>query len=93
MSARLLSAGLVEELQDERRGRVRTSRTTVAPRGTARVYFDEGARDVAVYRREDLSAGSQLRSPCVVTEYSSTTLVPAYARAMVDAHGNLRIEL
>ncbi|MFL6282053.1 MAG: hydantoinase/oxoprolinase family protein [Pyrinomonadaceae bacterium] len=93
VSARLLSAGLVEELKEERPGRARASRATVAPRGTARVHFDEGARDVAVYRREELSAGKQLRSPCVITEYSSTTLVPAFARASTDARRNLIIEL
>jgi N-methylhydantoinase A len=93
VSARLLSAGLVEELKEERRGRARTSRSTVAPRSTARVYFDEGAHDVAVYRREELNAGARLRSPCVVTEYSSTTLVPSFARASTDARRNLVIEL
>jgi hypothetical protein len=40
-----------------------------------------------------LSAGKQLRSPCVITEYSSTTLVPAFARASTDARRNLIIEL
>ena len=63
------------------------------PHRTARVHFDEGAREVAVYRREDLPAGARLRSPCVVTEYSSTTLVPAGARAFADGLGNLIIEL
>jgi N-methylhydantoinase A/oxoprolinase/acetone carboxylase beta subunit len=48
---------------------------------------------VAVYRREDLSAGARLQTPCVVTEYSSTTLAPAGVRAGVDARGNLVIEL
>jgi N-methylhydantoinase A len=93
VSARLLSAGLVEELKEERPGRVRTSRSTLRPQRTARVHFDEGARDVAVYRREELSAGTRLRTPCVVTEYSSTTLVPAFARASTDARRNLVIEL
>jgi N-methylhydantoinase A len=93
VSARLLSAGLVEELKDAGPARARQSRSTVAPHGTARVHFDEGARETAVYRREELGAGSRLRTPCVVTEYSSTTLVPDYARASVDERGNLRIEL
>jgi N-methylhydantoinase A len=93
VSARLLSAGVVEELKEERQRRAPKSRSTVPPHVEARVHFDEGARDVAVYRREDLSAGSRLRSPCVVTEYSSTTLVPAFARASTDARGNLVIEL
>jgi N-methylhydantoinase A len=93
VSARLLSAGLVEELKEARARRARPSRATVAPHATARVHFDEGAREVAVYRREELRAGARLRTPCVVTEYSSTTLVPASARAALDARGNLIIEL
>jgi N-methylhydantoinase A len=93
VSARLLSAGLVEELKEVRAGRARQSRSNVAPHATARVHFDEGERETAVYRRETLGAGSRLRTPCVVTEYSSTTLVPAYARASTDARGNLIIEL
>jgi N-methylhydantoinase A len=93
VSARLLSAGLVEELRDEKPRRASAARGAVAPRRTARVYFDEGPRETGVYRREDLHAGARLRSPCVVTEYSSTTLVPADARAGTDARGNLVIEL
>jgi N-methylhydantoinase A len=93
VSARLRSAGLVEGLKDERPRGARGANLKVKPQRTTRVYFDEGARDVAVYRREELPAGARLKSPCVVTEYSSTTLVPADARARVDKFGNLIIEL
>lgn len=94
VSARLRSAGLVEELKEERPRRTRTAGpNAVKSRRTARVHFDEGARDVVVYRREELAAGARLKSPCVVTEYSSTTLVPAKASAFVDRLGNLIIEL
>jgi N-methylhydantoinase A len=93
VSARLRSAGLVEGLKDERPRRVKTSNLNVRPHRTARVHFDEGARDVAVYRREELPAGARLKSPCVVTEYSSTTLVPAGSQASVDGRGNLIVEL
>ena len=93
VSARLRSAGLVEELQEERPRRAQAANLNAKPQDTARVHFDEGARAVAVYRREELHAGARLKSPCVVTEYSSTTLVPASARAFVDKLGNLVIEL
>ncbi|MFL6257434.1 MAG: hydantoinase/oxoprolinase family protein [Pyrinomonadaceae bacterium] len=93
VSARLRSAGLVEELKEARPRRAQTANLNVKPSHTARVHFDEGARDVAVYRREELHAGARLKSPCVVTEYSSTTLVPAGTRAFVDRLGNLIIEL
>src|SRR4030095_9103847 len=60
VSARMLSAGLVEELKGERPRRARRSRADVKPHASARVYFDEGALEVAVYRREALSAGARL---------------------------------
>jgi N-methylhydantoinase A len=94
VSARLRSAGLVEKLKEGRPRRAQTAGPKVfKPRRTARVHFDEGAREVAVYRREELTAGARLKSPCVVTEYSSTTLVPAGGRAFMDRLGNLIIEL
>jgi N-methylhydantoinase A len=93
VSARLRASGLVGGLKDERPRRVTSTRNEVRPHAAARVHFDEGPRDVAVYRREELPAGARLKSPCVVTEYSSTTLVPAWARAATDARGNLVIEL
>jgi N-methylhydantoinase A len=93
VSARLLSAGLVEQTEEAPPRRTRGGGAFVKPHRTARVHFDEGAREVAVYRREELPAGARLKSPSVVTEYSSTTLVPAGARASVDGLGNLVIEL
>jgi N-methylhydantoinase A len=93
VSARLRSSGLVEKLTDARPQPAGPSSNPAAPRRTARVHFDAGPLEVAVYRREDLPACARLRTPCVVTEYSSTTLVPAGARAAADARGNLVIEL
>ncbi|MBV9926344.1 MAG: hydantoinase/oxoprolinase family protein [Acidobacteria bacterium] len=93
VSARLRSSGLVEGLKDERPRRSASASSNVKPQRTARVHFDEGARHVDVYRREELPAGARLRTPCVVTEYSSTTLVPAGSRAFTDRLGNLVIEL
>ena len=93
VSARLRASGLVGELKDERPRRGVSTRNEVKAHATARVHFDEGAREVAVYRREELPACARLKSPCVVTEYSSTTLVPAWARAALDEGGNLVIEL
>jgi N-methylhydantoinase A len=93
VSARLNSRGLVEKTRPERmKARVREGTTSKPPR-RADVFFEDGRRRVGVYAREDLPAGARLQSPCVVTEYSSTTLVPEGARASVDAGGNLVIEL
>jgi N-methylhydantoinase A len=63
----------------------------VEPSGTARVHLAERATRVPVYRRDDLSAGAKLRGPAVITEYSSTTLVPPGRTVAVDAWQNLII--
>ncbi|HEV8187614.1 MAG TPA: hydantoinase/oxoprolinase family protein [Pyrinomonadaceae bacterium] len=46
-----------------------------------------------VYKREDLGPGARLKTPCIVTEYSATTLIPAGSKARVDDFGNLLIEV
>ena len=46
-----------------------------------------------VYKREDLGPGAKLKTPCIVTEYSATTLIPAGSKARVDDFGNLLIEV
>jgi len=92
VSARLRAAGLVEELPDDAPPRAAGARRTVAPHAAARVFFEGGSHETAVYRREELPAPARLRAPCVVTEYSSTTLVPPGARARVDGAGHLVIE-
>jgi N-methylhydantoinase A len=93
VSARLRSRGLVEKPGRERIARS-ASRSRFARQADASVYFTTKPSRVAVYAREELGAGARLQTPCIVTEYSSTTLVPASARAArIDEHGNLIIEL
>ena len=93
VSARLRSRGLVGKLKRERIEGV-AGAPFVAPHGNALVYFSTTPERVGVYERERLGAGVRLKTPCIVTEYSSTTLVPVGARsARIDARGNLIIEL
>jgi N-methylhydantoinase A len=44
-----------------------------------------------IYRREELRAGAKLKTPCLVTEYSATTLIDADSKARVDSFGNILI--
>lgn len=90
VSARLRSMGLVEKLNVRK---VALSRGTAKPHGSAFAYLGGRKTDVALYRRDELRGGVKLRTPCIVTEYSGTTLIPAEARARVDQFGNIMIEL
>ncbi|HXG63593.1 MAG TPA: hydantoinase/oxoprolinase family protein, partial [Blastocatellia bacterium] len=62
-----------------------------APAHYASVYFSERARRAPVYLRDNLSAGATLRGPAIITEYSSTTLIPPGRAAVVDPWLNLLI--
>ena len=92
VSARLRSTGLVDGLRQKRSTSSRKS-GWVNPHASAVAYFDGKRHRVGVYRRDDLRAGMKLRVPCIVTEYSATTLVPFGASARIDSLGNLVVEV
>jgi len=89
VSARLRSLGMVERLKPQRLQRSGSS----GRREFAETYFDQKKTRAAIYRREQLGAGTRLRVPCIVTEYSGTTLIPQGTDAVVDRQGNLIITL
>jgi N-methylhydantoinase A len=97
VSARLRSSGLVKKVRATRAPRSQSEgsgrgRSRPKPQGYALVQYDEGEARTAVYHRDELRANDALTSPCIVTEYSATTLVPPGARAIMDQYGNLIIE-
>ncbi|HEY0763789.1 MAG TPA: hydantoinase/oxoprolinase family protein [Pyrinomonadaceae bacterium] len=87
VSARLRSFGVVEKLPQRR---IKSGK----PKPHERVAMHLGGRktSVALYRREDLPANAKLETPCIVTEYSATTLIQADTKARIDDFGNLLIE-
>jgi N-methylhydantoinase A len=89
VSARVRSIGLVKELQEESRA---IARRLVKPHGNVMTYLSGKRMRVGVYRREELQPGARLLTPCIVTEYSATTLVSG-GKAYLDQFGNLLIEL
>jgi N-methylhydantoinase A len=90
VSVRLRSLGLVQKISTKRFPNRGSSRF-VKPHGSVETYFERKKVRAAVYRREQLVAGARLRVPCVVTEYSGTTIVPAGVNASVTRYGDLLI--
>jgi N-methylhydantoinase A/oxoprolinase/acetone carboxylase beta subunit len=43
------------------------------------------------YNRDELLAGAKLQTPCIVAEYSATTLIDADSKARIDGFGNILI--
>ena len=92
VSARLRSLGVVEELPRQSVSRARTKHTA-RPSRKHSVWLNGKRVSIGVYKREELPAGVRLKTPCVVTEYSATTLIPERVEARLDRHGNLIINL
>jgi N-methylhydantoinase A len=57
------------------------------------LYMDGKMQDAVIYDRSLLKAGNRIKGPAIVTEMDSTTLVHSGCEALVDAHGNLIINL
>jgi N-methylhydantoinase A len=92
VSARVRSIGVVERLKPQRI-KSSASKSLARPDEFTETFFDRKKIRAAVYRRAEVMAGARLRVPCIVTEYSGTTLIPEGTRAKVDDHGNLIIDL
>jgi N-methylhydantoinase A len=92
VSARLRSIGVVERLRARPSSKSLSTRMA-SPAAHVEAYFEGRKVRANVYRREDLKPGARLRVPCIVTEYSATTLIPDGNKAKLDAHGNLIVEI
>jgi N-methylhydantoinase A len=92
VSARVRSIGLVDRFK-ERRPKTSPAKSFTRPHDSLATFLDRRKIRVAIYRREEVPAGARLRVPCIVSEYSATTLIPADCRARVDSLGNVIIEV
>jgi N-methylhydantoinase A len=90
VSARLRSIGLVDRLSMRK---TPAGRGTVKPHDSVFAYLNGRKTTVAVYKRDELRGGVKLLTPCIVSEYSATTLIPADAKAQVDQFGNILIQV
>ena len=86
VSARLRSFGLVEKL-----ALTKIAGGKVKPFRRVKAHLDGRKVECALYNRDELPAGAKLKTPCIVAEYSATTLIPGAANARVDGFGNLII--
>ena len=86
VSARLRSFGVVERLP-----LTKIKSGTTKPHDEVMAHLGGRKISVALYRRDDLFRNANLQTPCIVTEYSATTLIPEDSAARVDQFGNLLI--
>jgi N-methylhydantoinase A len=61
--------------------------------GKRDVVFEHRRLSTAVYARDRLKSGNVLQGPAIVVEYSSTIVIPPFARARMDEYRNLLIDV
>ena len=88
VSARLRSFGLVEKLAQRKIASGKTK-----PHGKVSAHLNGRKTSMALYKRDELLANTKLITPCIVTEYSATTLIDADSKARIDNFGNLLIDI
>lgn len=60
---------------------------------TAMVWLGNRPAQIPILSRDDLDSGSKVDGPAIITEYSSTTLIPTGWNVEVDAWLNLVVEV
>ena len=93
VSARLRSIGLIKKLKSKNFSHRKAARKFAPPSRYAIAYLTNKRERTAIYTRAELDAGARLHTPCIVTEYSATTLIQTGAQAEIDDQGNLVVEL
>src|SRR6185503_13617827 len=89
VSARVRATGVADKPRLKRWPPRRSHRANATH--FAKVWLTERAARLPVYSRDELTPGSKLEGPAVITEYSSTTLVPYHWVVEVDPSLNLII--
>jgi N-methylhydantoinase A len=89
VSLRVKAAGITDKPPLKRFASKKRSKAE--PAYTASVYLGLRATRAPVYWRDDLSAGAKLKGPAIISEYSSSTLIPPGRIVQVDPWLNLII--
>jgi N-methylhydantoinase A len=61
--------------------------------GTTETVFDSTLLKTRILEREKLLPGNKVDGPAIIIEYSSTLVIPPFAKGEVDAYGNLIFDI
>jgi len=61
--------------------------------GTTETVFDSNKMETRILNREKLRPGNKVDGPAIIIEYSSTLVIPPFAKGEVDPYGNLIFDI
>lgn len=90
---RLRALGMPEKPELEKAEKMEEKPPEEAFLGACEVVFDQKPSTTQVISRDKLLSGNNIGGPAILVEYSSTIVIPPFARAQVDAYGNVIMEI
>jgi N-methylhydantoinase A len=93
VTVRLRSRGRPEKPDFPESGSLTDAMPSDAVLGQTQTVFSGVATTTAVIDRERLLPGNTLRGPAILTEYTSTIVIPPFASGRVDARGNIILDI
>jgi len=93
VNLRLRARGTPEKPVFERTEFVSETVPDEALEGSRPVIFDSRPMQATLYNRDKLLCGNRIEGPAIITEYSSTIVIPPFARGFVDGYGNLIFDI
>ncbi|OEU84969.1 MAG: 5-oxoprolinase [Desulfobacterales bacterium S5133MH4] len=93
VNIRLRARGIPEKPQFKKAKEIDERPPEEAFLGEREVIFDQKATRTRIIDRHRLLSGNKIDGPAIVVEYSSTTVIPPFANALVDGYGNIIMEI
>jgi N-methylhydantoinase A len=93
VNLRLRARGIPEKPEFQKSRLSSETPADEAFQGQRDVVFDSKSMSTRIFKREKLKPGNMIEGPSILVEYSSTIVIPPFAKVFVDAYGNLVIDI
>ncbi len=93
VNIRLRARGMPEKPEFKKSEKFQKKPPPDAFLGEREVVFDHRRLAAKIIARDKLQSGNRVKGPAIVVEYSSTLVIPPFARAVVDGYGNIVMEI
>lgn len=93
VNIRLRARGIPDKPRFQKAEKVEEQPSDEAFLGVRKVVFDQKVTKTQILVRDKLLSGNTIEGPAIVIEYSSTIVIPPFAKASVDEYGNMILEI
>jgi N-methylhydantoinase A len=93
VNIRLRARGIPDKPRFQKAEKVEEHPNDEAFLGERKVVFDQEVTETQIFVRDKLLSGNTIEGPAIVIEYSSTIVIPPFAKASVDEYGNMILEI